>query len=240
MKKVPLSMLSEQYLTVLRLYFQDDAPGNLSAANKFGCQAVALGLETLELAKIHDQALETMVALVGSPARKEDLAARGAIFFAEACAPIEKTHRSAREAGAGMDKLSAKLADQTRDLAESSRDLQEGIARRETADQDLQTSQDRAAALLEESRKLQKHLQDMTHQILTSHEGERKAMSLQLQDEIAQTLLAINIHLAALKKEISLSHTDFKKEIAITQRLVGESVKTINRFALEFALPHEN
>jgi len=79
----------------------------------------------------------------------------------------------------------------------------------------------------------------LTHQILTAQEDKRKKISRDLQDEIAQTLLGINVRLLTLKKEAALNAEGFKKDIASTQRLVDKSVKTIKRFAREFGKHHE-
>ena len=65
------------------------------------------------------------------------------------------------------------------------------------------------------------------------------AVSHDLQDEIAQTLLAINVRLWTLKKVNAVNAKGFKKEIASTQRLVDKSVRSINRFARELSLRHE-
>ena len=87
---------------------------------------------------------------------------------------------------------------------------------------------------MKESRRLQKHLRHLTHQILSAQEDKRKKISRELQDEIAQTLLGINVRLLTLKKEAAINASGLKKEIASTQRLVEKSVKTMKRFAREF------
>jgi signal transduction histidine kinase len=92
---------------------------------------------------------------------------------------------------------------------------------------------------LEESRRLQKHLQHLTHQILAAHENKRKQISHELQDEIAQTLLGINVRMLTLKREAAAGTERFEKDIASTQRLVDKSVKAIKRFAREFGKHHE-
>jgi signal transduction histidine kinase len=241
MKRNTLNALSSRYLTALQAHFeQASAADDGKAAQKLGTQAVALGMETLDLAKIHDLALAALIAPDCPPALRDDLVARAAIFFTEASAPIEKTHRGARKVSADLNHLKATLTRQTRDLADSKRDLRQGIARRKAAGQALKTSGKNAARLLVESHQLQKHLQEMAHRILSAQEDERRTMSLTLQDEIAQTLVAIQIRLLALKKEVSSSNEDFKKEIANTRRLVESSVSIINRFASELGLPHEN
>jgi signal transduction histidine kinase len=58
-------------------------------------------------------------------------------------------------------------------------------------------------------------------------------MSHELQDEIAQTLLGINVRLLTVKRAAGLNDQSLQKEIASTQRMVGQSVQSINRFAHE-------
>ena len=64
-------------------------------------------------------------------------------------------------------------------------------------------------------------------------------MSLQLNDEIAQTLLGINIRILALKKDIAANNADIGREIASIQRLVEDSTHIISRLAHEFSIHHE-
>ena len=240
MKRTPFSRLSERYLLALRTHFEQGPKMDLQAAHKLGTRAVALGLETLDIARMHDQALTTLIKSDYPPVARYDMATRAAIFFTEAIAPIEKTHLLALKSHARLEKLKAALARHTRDLGDSNRALREETTQREAAGEAMRVSGKESARLLEESRRLQAHLQDMAHRILSAHEEERRAMSLQLQDEIAQTLLGIQIRLFTLKNEVSDSDRGFKKEIAITQRLVEKSVRTLNRFANEFAIPREN
>ena len=80
----------------------------------------------------------------------------------------------------------------------------------------------------------------MARKILSAHEDERKKMSLQLNDEVAQTLLGIHVRLLVLKEEAAANEASFTQGLADTQRLVGKSLQTINRIAAEFGIPHEN
>jgi signal transduction histidine kinase len=66
-----------------------------------------------------------------------------------------------------------------------------------------------------------------------AQEDERKSISVELHDEIAQTLLGINVRLLSLKQEARVNHKGLKKEIAGTQRLVVKSVKSVRRVARE-------
>ena len=66
-----------------------------------------------------------------------------------------------------------------------------------------------------------------------AQEAERKRLSRELRDEIAQTLLGINVRLLTLKRAATGNRATLKKEIANTQRLVQKSVQSINQFASE-------
>ena len=137
--------------------------------------------------------------------------------------------------------MKRKLSDQlnkpedrrTGDLAASDRSLKQGIAQRKAVEGALKQSRAHYKALLEESLALQEHLRHLTHQILSAQEAERKKISRELRDEIAQTLLGINVRLLTLKKAAKGNTANLKKEIANTQRLVQESVRSINQFAHE-------
>jgi signal transduction histidine kinase len=77
---------------------------------------------------------------------------------------------------------------------------------------------------------MQTHLRHLTHQILSAQEEERKKISRELHDEIAQTLLGINVRLLTLKQAAAVNTKDLKKEIASTQRVVEKSEKTLSRY----------
>lgn len=80
---------------------------------------------------------------------------------------------------------------------------------------------------------MQEHLRNLTRRILDAQEEERKEISRELHDEIAQVLTAINVRLSALKLEASRNGKGLRGKIANTQRLVNRSVEIIHRFARE-------
>ncbi len=208
---------------------------SLQPARGLGHQAVAIGLETLDVARIHEAALASLEAA----SSKDGIIKRAEIFFAEAISPIEKTHRAALKANVHLNELAQALGRRTVDLATSNQSLKKGIVQRKGAERALKKSARRYARLLTESRRLQKRLQHLTHQLLSTQEKRRTKISRKLHDEIAQTLLGINVRLLTLKKEDTVNSKGFKKEIASTQRLVEKLVKTMSRFGHEFGEHHD-
>jgi signal transduction histidine kinase len=230
--KRKLTRLSQRYVVALRKHLKQGARANLHSAHNLGCRAAALDLETLDVARIHERAL---AALEASSSR-DGIIERAEIFFAEAITPIEETHRAALKANVRLRQLSQALGRRTVDLAASQRSLKQDIVQRKTVEQSLKKSGKHSRKLLKESRRLQKHLQRLTHRILSAQEDKRKKISRDLHDEIAQTLLGINVRLLTLKRESAVNTHGLKKEIASTQQLVDKSVKGIKRFAREFGI----
>jgi signal transduction histidine kinase len=118
-------------------------------------------------------------------------------------------------------------------LAASQRSLEHGIGQRKTIERALKQSEQRDKALCEESLAVQTRLRRLTHRVLSGQEAERKKISHELRDEVAQTLLGINVRLLILKKAAQGNRVMLKNEIAKAQRLVQKSVRSINQFALK-------
>jgi signal transduction histidine kinase len=233
-----LNRLSGQYLAALRKHLKAGPKASSQPAIRLGRQAVALGLETLHLARIHEQALTSLVSPGGSSASREGMIKRARAFFAEAIAPIEKTHPAALKAGVHLNQLNQTLRQRTVESSASALHLKRGIVQRQAAEQALKKSGKHRTELLEESRRLQKHLRHLTRELLSAQEDEWQKTSHQLHDEIAQTLLGINVWLLTLKKAANADTQGLEKEITSTQRLVRQAVRAIDRLAHEFALHH--
>jgi signal transduction histidine kinase len=233
--KRKLTRLSRSYASALRKHLKEGPQASLQPAQGLGQQAVSLGLETLDVAKIHEGAL----ANVEASSSRDGIIKRAEIFFAEAITPIEKTHEAALKTNVRLNQLNKTLDRRTVDLAAANRSLKQGIARRRNVEKALRSSGGSSRKLLEESQRLQKHLQHLTHEILSAQENKRKKISRNLQDEIAQTLLGINVRLLSLKQEATVNAEGLQKEIADTRRLVDKSMKSIRRFAREFGKHNE-
>ena len=115
----------------------------------------------------------------------------------------------------------------------SAGNLKRGIVQRKAAEEALKKSGKHRTDLLEQSRLVQEHLRQLTRQILSAHEDKRTKISRELHDEIAQTLLGINVRLLALRNEATINSKGLKKEIANTRRLVEKSRKSLSQFVDE-------
>ena len=222
--------LSRQYVAALGKHLKQGPRASMRPALELGRRAVVLGLETLELARIHEQAL---TALELSRSRDGEIK-RAEIFFAEALTPIVETHHAARQSKIDLEQLKRKLDRRTLELAATNRLLQRGVVRRKSVESALKKSGTRYTRLLKDSLQLQDGLRQLTHRVLASQEDERKKISRELQDEIAQTLLGINVRLVSLKQEARTNTKGLKNEIASTQRLVVKSAKSLRRAARAF------
>ena len=117
--KRKLFILSRRYQSALRMHLRQGGQSGLESAHGLGSQALAAGLQTLDLARLHEQTLVSEL-LPGCAAGKRDaLIKQAGIFFAAAILPIEKTHRSAREATADLKRIVEALSRRTVELAAS-------------------------------------------------------------------------------------------------------------------------
>lgn len=216
--------LSRGYLVSLRKYLKINRDEACGMGRSLGERAVALGLETHDVVRMHQAALLALV----SP-RKRDLPVdaliqRSGDFFIEAIAPMEEAHLGARKAN-------LLLTQRTRELAITNEELKREISQRKAAEHSLQTSEKTTSQLLEESLRLQRELRDLSRQLLHAQEEERKRISRELHDVIAQTLAGINLRLAILRSRNTINAQDLNREIARTQQLVEQSVDIVHRFA---------
>jgi len=223
--KQKMTPLPQRYEAALEKHLKQGPQASLLPALMLGRQAVKLGLETLDLARIHEQALVTLELST----TKNAFTKLAGIFFNEANIPIEETHRAARQSRTDLGRLSTTLDQRTAELAVSNRRVKQGISRRKVMEDDFEKRGKHHQKCLDESLELQNQLRQLTHQVLAAQEDERKKISRELQNEIAQTLLGINVRLLSLKREARSSTTGLKNEIASTQRLVLSSARSVRQ-----------
>src|SRR3989454_5986778 len=99
--KRKLNALSQRYVMALRKHLKQGPTASLQPARRLGRQAVSLGLETLDVARVHEGALASLEA----SSSRNGIVKRAEIFFTEAVTPIEKTHPAALEANARLNRV---------------------------------------------------------------------------------------------------------------------------------------
>jgi signal transduction histidine kinase len=229
--------LSRRYQAELGSYLRKGSRGPLRRAERLGREAVSGGVETLELARIHAHALLNLIPANCSVPERDKIVKRADSFFLDALFPIEKTHRAMVENVALLKRSNELLRRRTIELGTANRLLRKEIAHRRAAEQSLRLSEHRHLALLKEAHQMQRQLRHLSHQVLFAQEEERKQISRELHDEIAQALTGINVLLASLKPEFRVSKRRFSEHVARTQRFVERSVEVVHRFARDLRPP---
>jgi PAS domain S-box-containing protein len=118
-------------------------------------------------------------------------------------------------------------------LSASNRKLELEIIRRQLVEDSLMQSEQDQRLLFEQSQRMQERLRDLSRQVLRVQEEERKRISRELHDVIAQTLTGINVQLSALAKGAAINPRDLVRNIARTQQAVEKSVDVVHEFARE-------
>jgi signal transduction histidine kinase len=138
-----------------------------------------------------------------------------------------------------FDSLNETATRRTLELSAANRRLKRSIARHKIAETTLKKKNEHYSKLLKDSLQLQDGLRQLTRNLLTAQEAERHKISHDLQDEIAQTLLGINVRLLSLRHVTQGSTKGLQKEIAGTQRIVRESSKSVRKFARDLDIQHQ-
>jgi signal transduction histidine kinase len=120
---------------------------------------------------------------------------------------------------------------QARSLAERNQELSDEVARRRAAERKLRASERNQRKSLAEALEMQAQLRQLSHQVLHTQEEERKRISRELHDGLTQTLVGINVHLAAAIKGAEHNPRGLQQRMARTQGLVKSAVEIVQAFA---------
>lgn len=217
--------LPQRYLAALRQHMVHGSSTGAEAALAMGRQGVVLGMAVIGLARIHERCLDAL-----GPGGRDDRRVRRADgFFAQAIAPLVDKQAATRKDRVILHRLNQVLERRATALTSTNRRLLLDIGRRKEVERKLRASRGRYHQLWQGSRHLQTDLRRLTHQILASQEGQRRKLSHNLQDDIAQTLLGINARLHALRLSDRKNTSRLKSGISSTQHLVAESAISVQR-----------
>lgn len=228
--KAQRSILEKRYLAALRLHLDADNSADRRRARALGKKMLAHGFCPLELAALHHRA---MMALPDSTQARPAMMKAAGFFFADVLVPLGSGQRPVREATRQLLQRNRMLERHTAALRRSNRKHELEIARRKAGEVKIEQARRRYRSLFLESQIMQHKLRRLTRQIIAAQEEERKRISRELHDEVVQTLVGINVELAALGHGVFGNTQILKQKIARTQRLVAHSVSAVHRFARE-------
>lgn len=232
-KKIPHGELPVRYLKELRAHLGMKTPGNGDRAQGMGRAALAEGLEVLDMALMHEHAMAVLATSFDFVGTLSDSIPRAGLFFTQALIPLEAAQRATRETNRLLRQRNETLRLHTAALAKGNRRLEREVARRKAGEDVILKGKAQYQTLFLESQVMQRKLRQLTRQIISAQEEERKEISRELHDEVVQTLVGINVQLSALSKGASVGLHALRSKIAHTQKLVEHSVNEVHRFARE-------
>jgi hypothetical protein len=220
-----IGRLTRRYALALSSHLKRSPDDGMRPALALGRRAVARGLDTLEMARVHQGALARLEI-----ADQDDATlARAERFFAAANIPMVESHHASRASRAALRRSDERLKSCTLKLAVANRLLKDGVERRRSIGIQLKKSGEKYAALVRESQQLQDKLRKLLHHLMNAQEDEKKELSRKLQDEVSQILLAINIRLLELKQRGWNATGRFTKKVANTRLQADRSVKAVGK-----------
>lgn len=229
--KNPQSSFSRLYESVLRTYLTDGFRLAADSVEKISIQANFLDLKLLDIAAIHERLL-VVDLLPGIASRNRTSMVRHAgTFFAAVVTAVKKGN--AARYSANLEKTIALLSVRNVEIALAKQQLVLDILRREKVEMDLRQSEKDCLKALKESEALRIQLKALSRQVMGIQEEERKKISRELHDVIAQALLGINMRLATLKIEAGVKVKGLNRNITETQKVITKSANLIYQFARE-------
>ncbi|MBD5779229.1 sensor histidine kinase [Pelagicoccus sp. NFK12] len=178
------------------------------SATDLGKRAAERGMPVNKLLSLHFSELEKQWLALPNAGLQPDLSTRklrkANRFLSNSLAPLEKSTRQ-----------------ELKSLRSELRSTHSQLTKENSRYQDL----------LKKATRDQERAKLTNRQFLLAQEAERKEISRELHDQVAQILAGINVRLSTLKKTSSIDQQSLEKRITKTQLLVEQSVKLIHSYA---------
>ena len=212
-----LKRLARSYAVTLRKYLADQQEAVLAQAYELGRTAIASGMGVLDMARVHQDALEKLLLSPAAAQGNGRVLKAAEVFFLESLSPFEALHRGFREMNF--------------ELRERNQELEVEISERKRAEDALRRSEKHYRRLCNEAQAMQEDLRNLSNKILRTQEEERQHISRELHDEVGQSLTAISVTLAAMNHRGDGSSGMSGQKLAHTQRLLQETMDAVHCFA---------
>ncbi|MDA9922015.1 sensor histidine kinase [Verrucomicrobiales bacterium] len=230
-----LRSFPQAYHSALEKHLQENSDGipDSTITHGLGTRTLKLGINLLGLAKIHLNSLTSLEKAGLTTQENGEPNRQSSDFFNAVAEPLEEGRFKASKTGHQLSSTIETLRHHEEDLARSNKNLLAEITRLKEVENSLRTSEETASLLLEQAREMQEEMRSLSRRLITAQEDERKRISRELHDVIAQTLTGINLRLAVLRSQSVANNEDFHEKIQITEHLVEQSVEIVHRFAYD-------
>jgi len=216
------------YQGALHEYLLQPGEATLRQAYDLGRAAMSAGLGVFDLIRLHHQALTDGV--LPDDTEPAGLAPALEGFLLEALAPFEASNCGIRSARQRLEGLNRVLEHRNEALALSNAQLAEEITLRQQSEATLRESKDHYFQLFQQAQAMEENLHDLSAQVLSDQEDDRKRISQKIHQEISQALTAVNVTIALLKKQVRADPA-FERNVAEAEQLLAHSMETIHTFA---------
>jgi signal transduction histidine kinase len=202
-------------------------PGKATRLQAFALGQAAMdgGLKMSDVIRLHHQALADAALVPSTPAAQPGAAPAFESFLLEALMPFKLLEDT-------RVRQVTFLAEQNQALAQRIARLEAEVADHESAEAALRESKDRYFQLYQHARAKEANLRELSAQVLSAQEEERKHISRELHDEIGQTLTAVNVAVAMLKSQV-VSDPAFQRNVADAEQLLAHTMESVHCFARE-------
>lgn len=224
---------SRRYRSALRAHLKAGPKASVTAVRGLGIRLLAAGMRILDLARLHEEILLVEI-LPGTVAdRRAALIRQASVFFTTAITPVRPVQPTASGRTARIGAVIEALSQRTVELAAANLELKQEVVQRQAAEAALRAEQLRCRQLLALSDRQQVQARRLARDLLSDQEDERKMISRDLHDVVAQTLTSINIRLTMLKRDAEIDPKHLERNIRRTQQEVARTVEIVHCFARE-------
>jgi len=222
--------LKAGYFDRLQTYLKPGGARSVRSAHAFGRASIKAGLTTVDVAIVHEQAVILLLSERGKPFSLA-MFRRSGRFLLGSLLPFETERQRFSAHNLKLNLNNEYLRQHAQALVTGNKKLQREVKRREVSEDASAQAHVEINRHIKESTALQQRLRHLTHNALNAQEEDRRQISRDLHDAIMQTLVGINMELAALGAIEKVGQRSFRSKLARTQRLIQQSVGTVHRFA---------
>ena len=224
--------LPSRYTATLQKYLRREGEAVLAEGYEVGRAAIGEGLGVLDMAQIHEEALQQLIQGPRPSAEHDRTWKAAKCFFLESLCPFEALHRGFCETNVRLQQLNSALEKRNHELARSNSRLEREIGERQLTEKALRQSELHFRQLFNQAQEMQEDLRELSERLLRVQEDERKRLSRELHDEVGQALTAVSVSLGTLRNNGN-GHAKRAKALAGTQHLLRQAMDIVHHFARE-------